>query len=241
MIGELSLLRGDPFKVNDYITVLHPTLGQIADFGEQAYLSIIQRLCATPADFLLSLHDIGVDYEEITDFQLFLLFYPTMPPDETHIVLGDVDLTKYSPEINSQNGEVILVNRETDSVIDSAIHTQITNYIRRINGLERTVMYAGNAHTKEYLIRRERRRMEQQRRKKFKSTLSPLVSALCNCEQSKCDYRTVWGMPIYVFYDSIKRIQKIKSTNNLLTGIYSGGIDAKKIPPDSLNWLGDIS
>lgn len=41
MNHELSLLRGDPFKINDEITVIHPTLGQITDFGEEAYLSII--------------------------------------------------------------------------------------------------------------------------------------------------------------------------------------------------------
>lgn len=71
--------------------------------------------------------------------------------------------------------------------------------------------------------------------------LVPLVSAMVNCEQFKYDHNTVWNLPIYVFMDSVKRIQKLKNYNQLMQGVYAGTIDSKTLSQDSFDWMGSLS
>lgn len=241
-MDRLSLLRGLPLKINDYITLRQPSLGEIESFGEEKYLITVQRFCATAFDFILPLTKIGLDFTEVSDFQLFLLLYPNMSMEETSILLGDLDLSKFSPDVNKQNGETILVNSSSGAVIDAAIHRQLVMNIQEMNGLPHVHKRAGNEHTKEYLIDRERRRASRHKnhKPKFESVLSPLISGLCNSGMSQCDYKTVWDMPIYAFYDSIKRIQKMKMTDHLYSGIYAGSIDPKKISSKDLEFFGDF-
>lgn len=96
-----------------------------------------------------------------------------------------------------------------------------------------------NEETRQYLLDRERRKQVRNRRKKFKSILFPLVSALVNCEYYHGSLEDVWNMKVFAFYDSIKRVQKIQGARALLAGIYAGTIDQKKIDTDELNWMGD--
>lgn len=162
-------------------------------------------------------------------------------PEQTSILLGDLDLSAYVLTVDPQDHSETLVNPQSGSVIDMAIYMQIVDYIRQINGLTKTVVKPGNAHTKEYLIKRERQKLKWQNNKKFESVLQPLISAMCNCEQFKFSYADVWDMHIYAFYDSVKRIQRIRDSAAITAGIYAGTVDGKKISSDSLNWLGSLN
>lgn len=237
---DLQLYRGDPLIINENIIVRQPTLGEIADFGEEIYMSMVFAICATPSDYMVALNDIGVDFEEITDFDLFIALHQMFTPKETSILFGNLDLSAYIPAVRNEDCSQILKHPDTGSVIDVAIYMQIVDYIRRINGLSKNVVKPGNAHAKEYLIKRERQKLKWQKNKKFESVLQPLISAMCNCEQFKFSYADVWDVPIYVFYDSVKRIQKIKESEAILSGIYAGTVDGKKIESDKLDWLGSL-
>lgn len=70
---DLQIYRGDSLTLNQFITVRQPTLGDIADFGEEKYFSVIHALCGTPTDYMVALDDLGLNYEEITDFQMFVM------------------------------------------------------------------------------------------------------------------------------------------------------------------------
>ena len=45
---ELKIYRGEDFVVSKYIVIHQPTLGEICDFGEKDYYSMIYNLVATP-------------------------------------------------------------------------------------------------------------------------------------------------------------------------------------------------
>lgn len=238
-LNTLQIYRGDPLVINDIITVRQPTLGEIADYGEERYLSTLSALCGTPSDFMVALDDIGIRFEDVSEFQLFIMLTRNLTPDDTSILLGDVDLSKYELQFNSQDGTERLYNRETKSVIDRAIYIQMTNYIRKIHDMRKNMDHGENEETRQYLLDRERRKQARNRRKKFKSILFPLVSALVNCEYYHGSLEDVWNMKVFAFYDSIKRVQKIQGARALLAGIYAGTIDQKKIDTDELNWMGD--
>ena len=45
---ELQMFFGDDYKVSDYITIHQPTVGEIMEFGERRYYSMLTQLCAIP-------------------------------------------------------------------------------------------------------------------------------------------------------------------------------------------------
>lgn len=242
MIDELQLFRGKDYIVNEHITIHHPTLNEICDYGEQKYYSMVSTLCATPSDYKVFLFDnLGVDYEKITEFEFFCTLCKGLSINETSILFGDLDFGCFDLAQNNQNGQIILYDNIHHIVIDEALYKIITEYLRCIHNFEKRVDIAGNAHTKKYLIDKERRQQQRRKKEKYKSMLIPLVSAMVNCEQFKYNHNTVWELPIYVFMDSVKRIQKLKNYNQLMQGVYAGTIDLKTLSQDSFNWMGSLS
>lgn len=247
MVDTLQLFRGGEFKVNDYLTVRQPTLGEICDYGEIKYFNLVASLCATPSDYKVALWDMDprVDWEETDEFELFHAFAQGFSVEDTRILLGDFPLNQLWPVQHPDNGELAMVRLDQPDrvVLDRFGYTMMTDFLRKSNGLEKNVDKAGSLPTKLYLIERDRNRIKANQRRRNKdtgSTLQPLISAMVNCEQFKYDHKTVWDLPIYAFFDSVKRIQKLKYYNQVMAGIYAGTVDMKKISQDSLNWMGDL-
>lgn len=248
VVDKLSLYRGNDYKINNNITIHQPTLGEICEFGEERYYSVIHTLTAIPSDMKSQLDDIGIDYEEISDFKLFMLLIKSLKPNDTGIIFGDLDLSKFEVYTDNSNGETVLAqivknekeSKETTIIIDRFIYQIITDYLCETHGFKKKVEYAGNEFTKRYLIQESRDKLEENKKNKFESTLYPLISSMINCEGFKYNHDQVWNMKINAFMDSVQRIQKIKSVGYTMQGIYSGNIDSTKINKTELNWIGEL-
>ena len=48
--SELQLYFGDDYVINDKIKIHQVTIGELADYGEALYFSMIHTLTATPSD-----------------------------------------------------------------------------------------------------------------------------------------------------------------------------------------------
>ena len=49
-VSDLQLYFGDDYVINDHIKIHQPTIGELADYGEASYFSMIHTLTATPSD-----------------------------------------------------------------------------------------------------------------------------------------------------------------------------------------------
>ena len=116
-MDELSLYFGEPYKANDYITITLPKVGDVVKYGEREYYSMIQTITAIPSDMKSQLWDMGIDWTQITDFQLFIMLAPTLPQSKTQIVFGDIDFQAMRPFENKLNDTVVLANPETGIII----------------------------------------------------------------------------------------------------------------------------
>lgn len=230
---SLDLLAGAPYVINEHITVSNPTLETIRNFGEKEYWDVATRLTATAYDFKLMLEDSGIRYEEVGDYDLFIMLHETFTAEESALFFN-IDLSSMKVAINEEIDEVVLLG-DNGTVIDRAIHTKIVTYLRDLHGFERNWKVAGNEYTRKFYMDEDRRNQQMAKRKKWKSVLTPLVSTLVNCTGFKYDYSSVWNMSIYAFMDAVKRIQIIRNTDNIMTGIYTGNIDAKKMNKKELN------
>ena len=70
---RLQMYMGYDYILNEHIIIHQPTIGEIINLGEQKYWSVVYTICAIPSDMKSQLWDQGIDYEEISDFQLFIM------------------------------------------------------------------------------------------------------------------------------------------------------------------------
>lgn len=237
-LDTLGLYFGDPYVINENVSVLQPTIGDIAKYGERNYFSLIHTITAISSDLKSQLWDMGLDWEEVEDFQLFMMLAPTLNVESTRIILGDIDLSKLRPYKNNQNGQIVLADKDTGLIIDMLIYERIVNYLRKVHGLKKKVEHAGNKYTKKILIEEDRMRIEANKNKPYKSFLTPLVSSVkCRMGYTK-DY--VRNMQVFEFFDDVQRLNVINNADALLRGMYSGMIDTKKIQKSELNWMREL-
>jgi hypothetical protein len=99
-IDELKLLRGDNLQVNNKLIIKNPTLNEIVDFGELKYLNAVHTIIRKPHNLMVELYDMGADYEQVDDFELFMMMYMNNPnKDDFKFLLGD-----YNFEVLKVNG-----------------------------------------------------------------------------------------------------------------------------------------
>lgn len=237
-IDALSLYFGDPYIINEHLIIYQPTIGDIVKFGEKEYFSMVHTLCAIPSDMKSQLDDIGIDYEQISDFELFMMLAPTLKKEQTYILFGDVDFSMLRPYRNPQNEQIVLANRETGLIIDMLIYERIVNYLRKVHNLKKKVEYAANKYTKRILIEEDRKNILMNKNKPYQSFLVPLVSSVKVRMGYTKDY--VRKMGIVEFFDDIGRLQIINNADALLRGVYGGMIDTKKINQKDLNWMREL-
>ena len=111
-VDKLKLYLGFDYKINDYITVKQPTVGNIALFGEKKYYNMVYGLCSIPSDMKSQLWDMGIDWNDISDFELFILLTRQMGVDQTKLILGDkLDLSKFEIGTGKSTGLPLLYCR----------------------------------------------------------------------------------------------------------------------------------
>lgn len=240
---KLPLIYGDPYVINSHITIKHPTVGLIKQYGEDRYWQLVSLLTSTSYDIRFQLDDMGFDYEDIDDFAVFCMIAPGFSQEETSIILGDLDLSQL--EVTpSQYDDICLANEDQSVVIDRVIYELMVKQIRTINGLKRNYKIAGNKRARKFYMEEERKMLEQKAQQRFdddsSSNLEPLIGFLVNNSNFKYDYESVLQLPIYTFMDAAKRVTKLINYQNLMTGIYTGNIDSKKIPKKQMDLMGEI-
>ena len=248
---ELRIYRGKDFVVQKHIRIHQPTLSEICDYGESEYYSMLYQLTSTPQSLKFQLWDMGVDYTEITPYELFYnMLFGLYSVDKTAILFGDLDFQKFKAYKHEDN-TVILYQAVLDEdsgvhdevVIDEYAYNMIMDYIRQSHFIEKDEKLPANNSTKMILIEDARDEcLMNKNKEQHHSYLKNLIPSMINSEGFKYNHSQVWDMKINAFMDSVKRISKIKNAELLLQSGYSGfGISLKEIDKKQLDWLGELS
>ena len=257
---------GYPYWVTDKIEIKQPKIGDIIEFGDIKFYSIVSTLCANTTSFRLQLWDMNprVDWTKISDYELFMLLIRRLTPKDTFLIFGDLNLSWFKPLVlENKNGEksIILVNIPRDEndnelpiniedaiMIDEYVYIKIADYLRHMFDIhpkeERNVK---GKITKEWIIEEERMNIaaEKVRNKgkdpRKKSFLYPLISSMLNHPGFKYKKDELKEVGIVEFMDSVKRLQTYESTTALMSGMYSGMLDTSKMNlKEELNWMRDL-
>lgn len=155
------------------------------------------------------------------------------------LVLKDIDLADFTPCISKKNNQIILYDIDRDITIDRAVYSQMVDVIRKIHGFKRNNEIPANERTKMDLIDDARDEAILASQKPYKSILKPLISSL-TVKCGMCGDDRIWNMKIAMFFDNIKRVNKIQDAELLLQGAYSGFASLKGVDKTRLDWAGDI-
>lgn len=264
---KLKMFFGEPLKLNDYIVIKQPTIGEILDAGEKHVFSTVVAFTGNTTLYRLQLWDIGIDWNKITNWELFCMLITSLPIEDTQIFFGNLDFRKF--QIYTKKGtepypedaefdangekllawekkpEQVLYDAENDYIIDELLYLQIREYMRLVFDQHPKEEFARGKYTKETMIQGERNkiRYEELRRKKEgtedygDSYLLPLISTLSNSAGFKYDLDGLRKLHVMSFMDSVRRFQILESTSALNRGLYSGFLDASKIDKNQFNYF----
>lgn len=231
-----NLLYKNEYAINEYISIRIPSVGEILDC-EDSYYGMVSMLTAMPIDMMVQLDDIGINFADINEWELFLLLFGALQERDTSLIFGELDLKSFRTVVNGQNGKIIIADTSNGIKIDRAIHGQIADALRKIHHLEKNNRKPANGEAREYMIRRAREKIRRQNRIATDSQLEELIVALVNTEQFHYGFEGTRELSIYQFNESVRQIIKKIDYDNRMHGIYAGTVNAKDLSQNDLNWL----
>lgn len=259
MVHEFDYLQmyfGDPIAINQWITLYQPTINDIINIGEKKYFQIVNTLTAIPSDMKPQLWDMGICWEDIDDFTLFAMAVPSLHLEDTYMLFGNLDFSKFKLGENLLNHLPILFQPAIDEngepiqdgngeqeyiIIDEYIYQILMKLLRTMHNISPKKEKAGSKWVREYLIQKQRKEIEEQAKKEYTSFLLPLISSMLNSPEFKFSLNEIRQMPYFTFMDSVRRVQVIRNSTALLYGCYGGFIDNSKIDKRDLDWMVDFS
>lgn len=240
MKDTYKLLMGVDLAITPEITLKHPRVRQVCEYGEDTYFGYITSFVATPTDLKVELDDAGLNFEDISEFQLFCTraegFQRTLMTE----LIDGFDFA-YAYPIISEDGQLMLFDPSHNALLDEVHYLILCDYIRAIHGLTKNQEVYGNEYTRKMVIEIERESRQHKEHKDYEPFLLNYISGLINCSESKYDYKNVWDLPYYVFIDAIRRVQKVMEFKGLMSGMYSGMVDVKKLNFEKLSWISSLS
>ena len=209
---------------------------QIDDF--ELFKKMICGLLSSKKKIYKELKEHTEQYEEHTSKMTEedwkeLLFNPIS------LVLKDIDFADFEECESNKDPETILYDKEHNITIDRFVYTRMIDAVRKIHGFKRNNEIPANEITKMDLIEDARDEAMMASRKEYKSVLKPLISALA-VKTGQLGSDSIWNTKINMFFDAIKRINKIQDATLLLQGAYSGFASLKGVDKTRLDWAGEI-
>lgn len=235
-MDNLALYRGK----NDFIENLEfrsPTLNDICDFGEHKFFSVASLICATPYDFMVELDADGIRYEDVSEYNFFITsLFNAFSSEDIQILFPNLFPERMQLLAKDDTNELVRVDFENDIIIDGKVYLQMVALIRKMCGFKHEPKFAGDELTRKKMIEIARIRKKRAKTKtNNESTLLPLISSMVNCADFKYNHKDVWDMPFFAFMDSVRRVQAVRTANQMTTGGYFG-IQLSDVK-DYIDWM----
>lgn len=249
----LQMYFGEPYHINldsaqGEIIIYSPTIGELIEVGEKRFYQTLNVFCTNTTANRLMLWEIGIDWNELSDFELFTLLLQSADPEVCKIFFKDQDLTKFERMAKQIDDKQVLTlyNKEDDVEINEEVYFHISQYLRSVFHFYPEEKFTKDSTLKKWFIdadKRQRQNDELRAKKNGPShsnMLQTQVSAYINHPGTKYKLRELKEVGVCEFFDSLQRLQIYESATALMKGMYSGFVDGKKIKPEEYNFMREI-
>lgn len=248
---RLQMYFGEPYHINlesasGEIVVLVPTIGDIIAIGEKKFYNTLNIFITNTTTYRLMLDEAGLDWNVVTDFELFCMLFSNIDKDVARLLFENIDFSKFelfSKQMDSSDDKtVILYDKEDDIEINEEVYQHIAQYLRLVFNMQPDEKITDDPVLKEMYLHKDRRQLEIEKKKgeKADTSIMPLISACVNHPGFKYKLLELRHVNVCEFYDSVKRLQIYENTTALLKGSYSGMIDSSKIDKEQFNFMREI-
>ena len=252
---KLKLYFGEPYTIDltdadGSIRIIPPHIGDIVDLGEKRFYATLNIFVTNTTAFRLQLWDQGMDWNKLSDFDLFRMLIRSADPEVYNIFLPDIDFGNFR-EFNksvegSKESKKVLYDLENEIEINEQVYYHISQYLRNVFNIFPEEKFTDSKFLKENYISKDRRELKIREEKKAKGQLdedSNILSFISGCvNHPGFKYKTseLKQVGVFEFWDSVKRLQVYESTTALQRGMYSGFMDTKNIKPEDYNFMKPI-
>lgn len=241
---KLQMYFGQPYtidleNVNGSITIKMPTVGKVMIYGEKKFNETLSTFVTNTTSYRLALWDSGIDWNEISDFDLFCMIYNKIDPGAAALMF-DLDFQKFELKKVNVDGEdkIVLYDAGDDIEINEDVYQYMHQYLQEVFNIFPDEKITHNETMKEMFIKKDRAEFERQKNKPDGgSSIQALISSCVNHPGFKYKLSELTELGIAEFYDSVKRLQVYESSTALMKGMYSGFVDSSKISADSYNFM----
>lgn len=238
---KLCLIGRKSYKYNDDITINIPTLHQVHGDNEKEetlFWSDINLFTQTPSDMVSELDSMGIDFEQISDYDLFtLLFLFKKKSNATHTSMLFTDFSLWDLDVKECQDKIVLADENDKEIINEDIYNDISDIISMIIGHKKTPKEKfGNAYAKKKWIERDYRKKERLRNNPIEhsNVLDGIVLRLVCNANFPYNFDTVQDVTIYDLIYSLKQIEKDMQVTDLLQTRLVGN-DLSKVPNEQLS------
>lgn len=248
---------GEPFDVGNGMKVYIPTIGDILQLpnSDITFYQTLNIWVANTTSYRLMLWDNGIDWNKISDYELFLFLFKNGDPLVNKLLFGEdnnfdnFEIFQWTHAEKDENDEdvekkeTVLYNAENEIVISEKDYSLISDYLRAAFNIYPKVEKAKGRATKEAIIDEERMNLRAKKKDEDDegSTLLPLISSCINHPGFKYNMQQLKDVNMVQFMDSVYRLQIYENTVALLRGSMSGFVDTSKINKDEFNFMRDAS
>ena len=197
-------------------------------------------LTCIPSDLKSYLDDKGVNYMEVEEFELFMSLSTNLKVEETKLLFGSLDFTKFEVVKDEQLNQLVMYDFENDIKIDYYVYNKIVKYLRTIHNIEPKIEKAYNEKTRQVLIQLDREKIEKEKNKPYQSKLKYLIGSLLRFSGCSLGLEEIKKLNIYALTQMVSGARVYLSSVALLQGMYSGQIDVKKIDKEDIDWTRNL-
>ena len=237
MENKKCLLNATSVEIVPNLFLRIPTVGEILE-DEDKYYGIVSSLTASPFQYMVQLDDMGIDYTQITDYQLFMMLFPMYAQSDLSLIFGDLDTSDFNVYINQDDDSQVIYSPSNNIIIDELVYNDLSDMMRKINLFEKVKSKPGNESARKYLLEKERKKQKRNAKKPRFPYLEKMVIALVNTSEFPYNYETCMDLSIYKFNQSLQQIQRKIAFDNTMVGVYAGTVDTSKMTDkDALSWI----
>lgn len=251
---KLKMYFREPYEIDlegcdGKITLVQPSIGDVVDLGEKRFYSTLNIFTTNTTAFRLQLWEQNIDWNDTSDFELFIMLLNTADKEVYQTFLPELDLSNFVGFIKTtEDGrkQKILYDVENKIEINEQIYFRISQYLRNTFNIYPEEKITKDRVLKKWYIEKDKRELKNAEYKRNKngdseeSGLLPIISGCVNHPGFKYKTSELKELGVYQFYDSVKRLQIYESTTALQKGMYSGFMDTKGISPEDYNFMRSI-
>ena len=243
--NPLRMYFGDDYVINDKIVIHQPSIQNFIDAeNESDIYNVIFPFISNTTGYRVQLWDMGIDWNKISNQELFSVLIKTIDYKYSKIIFGDIDFSTFNL-YETQNGDekvFTLYSSKMGLEIDEDVMNKMCKYIQfMFNSFPPEEEFTSSKTLKQELINNDRQK--QLLRKKNTDDSQSLLSMISfylnhpGCKYKKNELREVG---YFEFMYNIQRLQIYESTRALFGGIYSGMCDLSKIDKNEFNFMRDV-